>query len=423
MKLSIPERLCIAFVVFVAALSALPCAGQSVAIPAGVPLRIQIDHRYRVRKGARIEGHLIEPVDHIDHVVLPANARVSGTILGMRPDPQQSRTRAMLDGQFTKPSVPAVRFDSITLAGGVTLPIQTAVTERDATVVTMNTGRKPGLRQQARDMIAARKREAMEAIHHPKLGDRLEKWVYAQLPWSPPAIWTGTEYDAELTAPLTIPGPQPTPLPQADIHMTPVGVVEARLLTPLDSKTDQHGAPVTAVLTRPLLTPDGKQVLFPEGARMTGLITLAQPARWFARNGQLRFTFRSIERQDAAPSIIHGQLAAAESSAAAHIHVSEEGTAKSSSGPGKYLAPMALGVMAASAFDGDATSNPVHSGVDSNGFGFAARVAVMTSANAALLHIFAVYAVSKSVYFRWIARGHEVDFPKNTRIQILLNPR
>jgi hypothetical protein len=122
-------------------------------------------------------------------------------------------------------------------------------------------------------------------------------------------------------------------------------------------------------------------------------------------------------------SAIHGQLAAAETSSGANVKINDEGTARSSSGPGKYLVRMALGVMATSAFDGDATSNPVHSGVDSNGFGFAARVLVMSSANAVLLHTFAVYAVSKSIYFRWVARGHQIDFPKDTRVQILLNAR
>ncbi len=423
MKLSNPKVLSPAALLLAAVLTPLPLGAQSVTIPAGVPLRVQIDHRYRVHAGARIEGHLIAPVDHIDHVVLPLNTRVTGTILGMRRTRQPSRTRALLDGQFTPPAVAAVRFDSLCLPGGITLPIQTAVTERDATFVTMSAGKKPGLRAQARAIIEARKREAVETLHHPNPGDRVEKWIYAQLPWSPPTIWTGTEYDAELTAPVIIPGPQPAPLPEATLHGTPTGIVEARLLTPLSSATDRHGAPVTAVLTRPLLTPDGKEVLFPEGAHMTGLVTLARPARWFARNGQLRFTFRSIEREGAASSVIHGQLAAAETGPGAHVKLNEEGTAKSTSGPGKYLAPMALGVMAASAFDGDATSNPIHSGVDSNGFGFAARVLVMTSANATLLHSFAVFAVSKSVYYRWIARGQQIDFPRDTRIQILLNPR
>ncbi len=423
MKVSILKTPLLLSLLLAAGLAPLPLAAQSVTIPAGVPLRVQTDHRYRVHAGARIEGHLIAPVYHIDHVVLPVNTRVSGTILGMQPDPQESRARALLDGQFTPPAVPAVRFDSLRLPSGVTLPIQTAATERDATVVTMTAGRRSGLRTQARAILKTYKREAKTTLHHPNLGDRLVKWVYAQLPWSPPTIWTGTEYDADLTAPVTIPGPQPKPLPDATVRGTPTGVIDARLLTPLDSATDHRGMPVTAVLTRPLLTPNGKQVLFPQGARITGLVTVARPARWFAHNGQLRFTFRSIARKDGAPSAVHGQLAAAETTPGAHVKLSEEGTARSSSGPGKYLAPMALGAMATSAFDSDATSNPVHSGVDSNGFGFAARVLVMGSANAVLLHVFAVYAVSKSIYFRWIARGHEIDFPKDTRIEILLNPR
>lgn len=419
MRLSILKVLPHTALVLAAGLAPLSLAAQTATIPAGVPLRVQIDHRYRVHAGARIEGHLIAPVYLIDHAVLPLNTCVSGTILGMQRDPKQSRVRALLDGQFTPPAVPVVRFDLLRLPGGGTLPIQTAVTERDTTVVTMSAGTKPGLRA----IVEARKREAIGTLHHPNLGDRLEKWIYAQLPWSPPTIWTGSEYDAELTVPVTVPGPQSAPLPEATLHGTPTGVIEARLLTPLNSATDRHGAAVTAVLTHQLLTPDGMQVLFPEGAKMTGFITLARPARWFARNGRLRFIFGSIERQDAVPAVIHGQLAAVETSPGAHIKLNEEGTAKSSSGPGKYLAPIALGVLATSAFDGDATSNPIHSGVDSNGIGFAARILVMSSANVILLHTFAVYAVSKSIYFRWIARGHEIDFPKNTRLLILLNAR
>jgi hypothetical protein len=52
-----------------------------------------------------------------------------------------------------------------------------------------------------------------------------------------------------------------------------------------------------------------------------------------------------------------------------------------------------------------------------------ARVAAMASANAAVGRGFAYFALSKSIYYRWIARGHEVQFPKDTQIEILLNNR
>ncbi len=80
----------LSFLVF-ACLFASSLAAQSAVIPAGVPLRVQVDHTYRVRAGVRIQGHLIEPVFLSDHTVLPVNTSITGTILGMEPDSKQSR--------------------------------------------------------------------------------------------------------------------------------------------------------------------------------------------------------------------------------------------------------------------------------------------------------------------------------------------
>ena len=41
-------------------------------VPAGVPLRVELDKSYSMRSGTRIEGHLTEPVYLIDHVAVPA---------------------------------------------------------------------------------------------------------------------------------------------------------------------------------------------------------------------------------------------------------------------------------------------------------------------------------------------------------------
>jgi hypothetical protein len=404
-------------------LGAIPAAAQT-TIPAGVPLRIQVDHRYRVRPGRKIEGHLIAPVYSVDHKVLPVGTRVSGVITTTHPAPQKDRVRSFLDGNFVPAPIPEIRFYALHLPDGTTAKIETAVFQRDAKVVKMTVNkRRSSLKEVARQEFENSKREALDTFHHPNVGDRIEKWVYAQLPWSPPMIWTGTQYDAELTAPVEIAGSAPTRLPQAEVRSTPTGLVEARLTTDLDSAKDKHGAPVTAVLTRPLLSPDGQQVLFPEGAKMEGLVTLAQPARWFARNGRLQFTFRSIEAEGGGTaSKVHGQLAGAEASGNVKMKISEEGTAAASAGPGKYLAPMTLGLLTAASYGDDAASAS-NSAVASNGFGFAARVAAIASANAAVGRGFAYFALSKSIYYRWIARGHEVQFPKDTQIEVLLNER
>lgn len=398
-------------------------AAQAVTIPAGVPLRIQVDHRYRVRAGTPVEGRLIAPIYSIDHKVLPVGTRVSGTILGKHRPSEDSRTKDIIDGEFVPPGVPDVTFSSLRLPDGAVVPIQTSVVQRDATIVKMSVNRKrSSLTRQVREQIESRRREALDTLHHPNLGDRLRKWVYAQLPWSPATIWTGTQFDAELTAPVSLPGPAPAPLPEAQIHGTPTGLVEARLTTGIDSARDKHGDPVTAILTAPLLTPDGREVILPEGAQMHGMVTVAQPARWFARTGRLRFTFRNVEVPGQQETEVHGQLAASEASSQTQMKISEEGTAQSSPGPGKYLAPMALGVLATSTY-GDDAGHPVNGAVVSNGFGFAARIATAIAANPLVGRGFAYFALSKSLYYRWIARGKEIDFPRDTRLEILLNQR
>jgi hypothetical protein len=237
----------------------------------------------------------------------------------------------------------------------------------------------------------------------------------------------------------------------------PTGTLEARLTLALDSASAKDGAPVNAVLTKPLLDPARQEVILAEGAQLTGSVLQAKPARWFARNGKLRFTFHQIEqqpgmaaqaapsqpsneiepqsqpatqaspRQQSAPQLvsrpIHGQMTAAEAAPGQDVSVDAEGGAKAGSGKNKYLAPLALGVLAASSMNGDEASDIFKNGVVSNGFGLVARIVTMAASNRSLAQGFAYFALSKSIYKRWIAKGHEVSFPKDTRLEIELSER
>jgi hypothetical protein len=77
----------------------------------------------------------------------------------------------------------------------------------------------------------------------------------------------------------------------------PTGTLEARSTQPLDSASLRDGAPVNAMLTKPLLDPTQQEVILPEGTHLIGSVLQAKPARWFARYGKLRFTFCQIELQ------------------------------------------------------------------------------------------------------------------------------
>lgn len=408
------------------ALSAFTAAAQTATVPAGVPLRVQIDHRYRVRSGTHVAGHLIAPVYLIDHEILPVNTPVTGLIRGKLPPARGAKTQALLAGDFTPQGAPDIVFNAIDLPGRPPVSIATDVVQRDAAIIHMRASKKrPSLFQQAKAQLEDRRREAIDEVHHPNLGDRCEKWLYGQLPWHPQMIWTGTEYDAQLTAPAAVPEGHPAPpLPVDDLQgATPTGIIQARLTAGISSATAKKGEPVTAVITRPLLTPDNKEVIVPEGAKMDGFVTQAQTARWFARNGKLRFTFHSLETpgQQQRP-VIHGDLSGAEAAPGDHVQISEEGTAQATSGPGKYLAPMALGVLATTTF-GDDAGQAGNSAVVSNGFGLVARVAAIAAANPYVARSFAFFALSKSIYSRWIEKGHEIEFPKDTRLEVTLNQR
>lgn len=91
--------------------------------------------------------------------------------------------RSFLDGNFVPAGIPEIHFDVLHLPDGTTAKIETAVVQRDATVVKMTVNKRhSSLKEMARQEIENSKREALDTFHHPNVGDRIEKWAYAQLP-------------------------------------------------------------------------------------------------------------------------------------------------------------------------------------------------------------------------------------------------
>src|SRR5258708_2051852 len=237
---------------------------QVATIQAGVPLRVEIDHRYPIKTGTHLEGHLIAPVYLVDHEVIPVNTRISGTIITTHPVSKGIRTDALLNGDFTTLATPEVQFDHLTLPNGDVSEITTHAVQRDASVVRMRSqGKRPSIKDQAVEQIKERKQDALDTVTKPGKADRVRRFLYAQLPYHPQVIWSGTQYDAELTQPLPIPqqnAPMPLPLqPLGD--GPPTGVIEARLTQDLGSAIVKQGASVNAVLPKPLPDPTHEELV------------------------------------------------------------------------------------------------------------------------------------------------------------------
>jgi len=413
------------------------------SVPAGVPLRVELDRSYRMRIGTRIEGHLTEPVYLIDHVAVPADSKVFGIITDKHPVSRQVRTAAMFNGDMTPLKDADVTFNELETPDGRHFEIETDATERTTKIVRMVAPDEAPRRSFGQRIAAAfrwTKRETVAGFEAPHKWDTAKKSLYAQVPLHPQEVWAGTQYDAELKQPLELTGQDvPAPAPAADLsELKLTGTLEARLVDPVDSGTARPGMPVEAVLTQPLFESESAQpadstvttapsadqaprkLLLPEGTHLIGTVVQAKPAGMFGHNGDLRLTFRKVELPEGDERVVHGRVVAAESIKSARVKIDDEGDAKAN-GPNRFLAPITLGSLAAV---GDSTgAGLMREALSSNGLDLLARVVGTASANGGLITGFAYYEVGKVVFDTWIARGHEVVFARNTRLEIELAQR
>jgi hypothetical protein len=410
-------------------------------IPAGVPLRVALDKSYSLKVGTRLEGHLTEPVYLIDHVAIPADSKVFGTITGKHSVSRQVRTAAMFNGDMTPLKNADVTFSELETPDGRHFNIDTDTTERTTKVVRMASPDGAPRRSLGQRIAAAfrwTKRETGAAFSSPHKMDEAKQALYAQVPLHPQELWAGTQFDAELKQPLELTGQDvPAPVEAADLgELKLTGDIEARLVDPVDSSTATTGMPVEAVLTQPLFENDpavavqaadgtvpaqahGK-LLLPEGTHLIGSVVEAKPAGMFGHNGSLRLTFRKVELPAGDERLVHGRVIAAESVKSDRVQIDEEGQMKANGGS-RFLAPITLGSLAAVS---DSTgAGLIKEAMTSNGLDLLTRVIGTASANGGLISGFAYYEVGKVVFDTWIARGHEVTFAKNTRLEIELAQR
>ena len=172
-------------------------------VPAGVPLRVELDKSYPLHVGTRIQGHLTEAVYLIDHVAIPADSRVYGVITSKHSVSRQVRTAAMFNGDLTPLKNADVTFSDLETPDGRHFNIDTDATERTSKVVRMAA---PAPEQAPRRSLGQRiaaafrwtKRETAAGFTAPHKWDAAKQALFAQVPVHPQELWAGTQYDAEL---------------------------------------------------------------------------------------------------------------------------------------------------------------------------------------------------------------------------------
>lgn len=413
----------------------------SLTVAKGAPLQIALDKEIRVKKvGQPVHGRIMEPVYAFDHIVVPAGSEVIGKVTEIETVSGSNRTRAVLNADFTPVRKVEIGFDELVLADGRRFPLHASVTPGSGKVIELVTAANEKEKKNVVKDAASKKAEeakhqahqewdkAMEQLHTPGKIQRLERYGEAQLPVHRQYIPAGTVYFAELKDPLEF-GSEVMTVPMATSigSAIPAGsVVHARLITPLSSATAHSGQDVEAVLSQPLM--DGDQLILPQGSRLKGTVKQAKPARRMKKNGQLRIAFSEVVPPDGIEQKVVSTLEGVQAGKDANVKLDSEGGAEATTSKSRYLGTavsLGLAMMAASSgqdHDGDSGG---HSGATGGlgGFklvGMAVGAAVRSRAFGTTM---GAYGAAASIYTHFMARGHEVEFPKNTAMQIGIGTR
>ncbi len=389
-------------------------------VPAGTPLRVYLTKRMPKRLGAPVKATTITPIYAFDRETIPSGARLVGHVSLIQPVSKGARTRAILAGDFTPLHTANVQFTTVQLPDGRMMPIKTVENaglntlypmrppkQTSKTVPEQKGGVAGATQQAAKDQVAARMdsvKNLPALVRSPDKLERLEDYFVTRLPYHPQYVRNRTRFDAELTQ---------------DLDFGSASIPDDSL----------------ALL--------GTQLL-------DGSVVNVKKAGWFHHAGRLRLTFDEVKlspETQALASAVHTQEGAAPQMASFHtqaalcdaeasgaaVRVNGEGGVQAKESNTRFINVGVAVLLSRAAGQGDRSrgSNGVLSGPSRNiggntlggglGFGLLGSAASQASPNVG--SAFAYYGLAWSVYANVIAKGHEVDFGKNTAVDVSFTGR
>ena len=416
------------------------------SVPKGTPLQVALEGETRVKRvGQPIRAIVVEPVYAFDRLVVPVGSQVTGQVTQIGAISSGKRTIAALDADFSPERQVEVSFNGLALPDGRHFQLQTSVSPGSGQVIRFVAAAESKEKRAVKDAAFERTRQAKEqarqewdkAMRQLKTQGRihrLKRYVEAQMPLHAQYIPAGTVYFAELDAPLDFGTETMTPAMASSIGgpLPPGSVVHARLVTPLTSATSQKGETVEAVISEPLLN-DNHELILPQGSLLSGTVSQVQPARRLKKNGQLRIRFQELTQPDGIQGKVEATLEGVQSAKDTNVKLDPEGGAEATTPKTRYLATAFSLTLAAASMrtDSDIDHGVAHAGGGAgsrvaggaNGFKLVGIVLGLVVQSRALGYAMGAYGAGVSVYSNFIARGHEVLFPKNTSMEIGIGRR
>jgi hypothetical protein len=428
-----------------AANSPIAASTETVAltVPKGSAVQVVLDQEIKIQKvGQPLHGRVAEPIFAFDKLVVPVGSEVTGHIKRLTNVSGARRFLDALDADFTPARKVEVQFDELALSDGRHIPIRTSVTPGSGQVIKFLTSAEGEKKKSVKDVAAEKAdqakqeakqqwKKAMEQVHQPGKIRKIERYAIAQLPVHPQYVEAGTVYFAELEEPLEFGSEVLTPEMAAAISTPPPpgSFVHARLEEGLSSATSQKGDEVDAVLAQPLF--DGKRLLLPQGTRLKGTVVQVRAARRLSRNGQLRMVFHEIVLPDGVEKKVEASLEGVQATNGQEVKLDAEGGAEANSPKTRYLqSGIAVALaLASSRSDSDNRAGDVGGNTGGRVAGGAGGLKLVGMALGATVHsqplglALGTYGASMSIYGHFIARGRDVEFPKNTAMEIGIGTR
>jgi len=393
-----------------------------VTVPAGWLLRIEVSRRVRLRLGNEVQATLLDPIYAENRLLVPSGALLQGTIIDMRPAPHAKRLNAKLHGDFTPLREPVIQWTLLSRADGTeylllgesktgpggTLYFRTAAPQRTSFV------------RKAWNSATAKNKQ-VQTDEMPHRGERLQKYLWSQIPLHPQYLERGARFEMRLmedlqmearALPVSVDLSQPRPL-------TGTVWVYSRLQTNLDSATAKPGDPVEAVVIAPVADEQGRLIL-PQNSVLYGKVLSCEPSGRWGRNGTMRFTFHQVSWPTGFTQKVDAMPAAVESNPGARISIDQEGGVARQN-EHSFAAPLLMGLLSGSTL-GDEDAGRGKITASSNGFAIIGRVAGLASGSPYVGGTIGAVATARSIYRHWLAHGKETSFGPETEIVVEMAP-
>jgi hypothetical protein len=270
-----------------------------------------------------------------------------------------------------------------------------------------------------------------QQIVSPNKMHRLERYAMTQSPYRPQYLDPGTSFNADLPHALSFGTEQLKPAMVKHIGQLPDsgGVVHAWLTTPLNSATAKRGDQVEARISQPLIVDN--QLYLPEGSILRGTVSQVRAGRRFGRNGQMRISFHEVVPPDGLEQQIQSTLEGMDVAKGENLALDSEGGAQVKPSKTRYLTTGIAVLLAASSASPDSDAGRGDAAGPAgpnalNGFSGFKLVGMLVGAFAhsrAIATGMGTYGAATSIYSHFLARGKDVNYPKDMSMVLALGPR